>query len=92
LLSYILFNLFFYLLLHLRGCKHLVVCSRSGVGDSSRQAIFKFLREKYEAEIVVESCDSSSSSQTRALLEKIRNDMPPLRGIIHGAMVLYVDC
>ncbi|KAA6364360.1 MAG: putative polyketide synthase [Streblomastix strix] len=70
------------------GAKHLVQCSRSGGGDSQQTKKFDQLRSQYNAEIIVKKCDVSNSNQIRGLLADIRSDMPPLRGIIHGAMVL----
>ncbi|KAH7828358.1 putative beta-ketoacyl synthase [Monocercomonoides exilis] len=72
-----------------RGAKHLAVSSRSGAGNEERQRKFQMLREKYDAEIKVFSCDASSSSETRAMLAEIRKTMPPLTGVIHGAMLLH---
>ncbi|KAH7820135.1 putative polyketide synthase module [Monocercomonoides exilis] len=72
-----------------RGAKHLALSSRSGAGDINRQRQFEALRKKYGAEVRVFSCDSSSAEQTREMLAEIRRSMPPLRGLIHGAMLLH---
>ncbi|KAK2940311.1 putative Compactin diketide synthase mlcB [Blattamonas nauphoetae] len=59
-----------------------------GVGDEARQKTFEDLRQQYSAEIVVKAVDISNATATRALLAEIRSTMKPLRGVIHGAMVL----
>ncbi|KAK2958826.1 putative Highly reducing polyketide synthase easB [Blattamonas nauphoetae] len=71
-----------------RGAKHLVLCSRSGAGDMDRQATFEGLRQQYSAEIVVKALDVTNATETRAFLAEIRSTMKPIRGVIHGAMVL----
>jgi NADPH:quinone reductase-like Zn-dependent oxidoreductase/malonyl CoA-acyl carrier protein transacylase/SAM-dependent methyltransferase len=72
-----------------RGCKHLILCSRTGLGDTKRQTLFDSLKKKYNADIVVKCCDVSSPSEIRTLLSEIRSSGFPLRGVIHGAMVLH---
>jgi NADPH:quinone reductase-like Zn-dependent oxidoreductase/SAM-dependent methyltransferase/short-subunit dehydrogenase involved in D-alanine esterification of teichoic acids len=71
-----------------RGCKTLILTSRKGIRDSKQQSYFELLRRKYNANVIVKSCDASSVEQTKALLNEIRTSLPPLRGVIHGAMVL----
>ena len=34
------------------------------------------------------ACDLGDIDQTKAMLARIRRDLPPIRGIVHGAMVL----
>ncbi|KAH7821909.1 putative polyketide synthase PksE [Monocercomonoides exilis] len=72
-----------------RGAKYLAVSSRSGKGDSTRQQHFEALRKKYGADIRVFKCDASSPEETRAMLAEIRKTMPPITGVIHGAMLLH---
>lgn len=60
-----------------------------GRGDLARQRRFDALRKEFGAEIAVFKVDSSSREQTEEMLKTIRETMPPIRGIIHGAMVLH---
>ncbi len=70
-----------------RGARHLVLMGRSGVsGNEAREGIAS-LRQK-GVEVVVEAADVTDESQVGSVLDRIRNSMPPLRGVIHSAMVL----
>ncbi len=70
-----------------RGAKHLVLASRSGdAGQGVREAVGRL--EAAGAEVRVEAVDVSSEDQVRGLFGRIGAWAPPLRGIVHSAMVL----
>ena len=77
-----------------RGAKQLVLISRSGPStvpeksEAARQAV-KTLESK-GAEVVVAKADVTQEQQVAGVLADIRQSMPPLRGIIHAA-VIYDD-
>jgi len=70
-----------------RGAKTLILASRRGASnDAASQAVAEL--EALGAQVSVSQLDVTSADQVNALLAHIRQDMPPLRGIYHAAMVL----
>ncbi|WP_322062768.1 SDR family NAD(P)-dependent oxidoreductase [Paraburkholderia sp. J63] len=70
-----------------KGARHLVLVSRSGpVADEAREAIAA-LRER-GVEVHAAACDVTDRAALGALLTHIETQMPPLRGIVHAAMVI----
>jgi len=75
-----------------RGARHVVLAGRRKAAESARGApgvlgTIEALR-KDGAEIVVSQVDVGDPSQVEDLLEHIRKNMPPLRGVAHAAGVL----
>jgi acyl transferase domain-containing protein/NADPH:quinone reductase-like Zn-dependent oxidoreductase/NAD(P)-dependent dehydrogenase (short-subunit alcohol dehydrogenase family)/acyl carrier protein len=70
-----------------QGAKHLVLISRSG---SATGKVAELIDEAKAAgvEIVVRPCDVAKKSDVDALLATGIQGLPPVRGIVHGAMVL----
>ena len=69
------------------GARHVVLLSRRGVVLDSDNSILNDIRARGAA-VHLCSCDLGDIDQTKAALEQIRRDLPPIRGIVHGAMVL----
>ncbi|HZT80840.1 MAG TPA: SDR family NAD(P)-dependent oxidoreductase, partial [Gemmataceae bacterium] len=77
-----------------RGARNLVLVSRhaehalrgAGAGHPLRAAIAEL--EQLGARVVVRSADVSKEEDVAAVLAEIDRDLPPLRGIMHAAMVL----
>ena len=71
------------------GARHIVLASRSG-GD--KPEILELIRELFASgvKVSVEKCDVTLPQDVSRLLTGILRDMPPIRGIIHGAMVVKV--
>jgi NAD(P)-dependent dehydrogenase (short-subunit alcohol dehydrogenase family) len=69
------------------GLQHLVLVGRSGVSDEQTAAKVADLRSR-GAHVDVEAADISSRATVAALLERIDRELPPLRGVLHCAMVL----
>lgn len=72
------------------GARHLVLASRRGAGSSEAQQAVAALRET-GSQVLVAQVDVSQEQQVRQLVTTIRASAPPLRGIVHAAMVLE-DC
>ncbi|MGZ5829725.1 MAG: SDR family NAD(P)-dependent oxidoreductase [Xanthobacteraceae bacterium] len=69
------------------GARHLVLSSRSGnVAESDAPVLDEILN--YGATVHLRACDIGDVRATKGLLAEIRRDLPPLRGVVHGAMVL----
>jgi acyl transferase domain-containing protein/NADPH:quinone reductase-like Zn-dependent oxidoreductase/NAD(P)-dependent dehydrogenase (short-subunit alcohol dehydrogenase family)/acyl carrier protein len=69
------------------GAKSLVLISRRGL--SALEAI-EFVDSARTAgiRVLAEPCDVTNQSSVSCLLDRIRANMPPLRGVFHAAMVL----
>ncbi|KAB8221196.1 hypothetical protein BDV33DRAFT_202677 [Aspergillus novoparasiticus] len=72
------------------GAKHLVLLARSGDGKENVKRLIQ--RTKSEGvRIVAPRCDISNKADVRAAISMVQREMPPIRGVIFGAMVLR-DC
>ncbi|SIO27592.1 Acyl transferase domain-containing protein [Singulisphaera sp. GP187] len=70
-----------------RGAGHLVLLGRRGVAtEDARQAIAAI--ERLGARVVVRAADVAQAEDVARVLAEIDRDLPPLRGVIHAAMVL----
>jgi NAD(P)-dependent dehydrogenase (short-subunit alcohol dehydrogenase family)/acyl carrier protein len=69
-----------------KGAKHLVLVSRSGVHNTTKQELQKL--EQLGANITVAQVDISQKQQVADLLTTIAGSLPRLRGIIHAAGIL----
>lgn len=70
-----------------RGARHLVLTSRTGKPNESAAAAIAGLREA-GAEVVVEAADLTDRDALTALFARIERTMPPLKGVLHTAMVI----
>lgn len=66
-----------------RGARHLVLVSRSGATKETAPAIHKLTHTG--ARIESRAVDIADAQKLTALLDEIKQKMPPLRGILHGA-------
>ena len=69
-----------------QGARHLVLMSRSGPREDSLAA-FKALRTD-GVNVIDARGDVTHHADVRRVIDEIRTQGPPLRGVIHGAMVL----
>lgn len=70
-----------------RGARSLVLASRRGVlDDAGREIVARLTASGVDVKIV--SCDVGCRESLTLMLEQIRSTMPPLRGLIHSAMVI----
>lgn len=72
-----------------KGARNLILVSRSGVTDEdARQKV----RDLKNAGVTIEvcSCDLGDASEVERTLAPVLKRMPPMRGVIYGAMLLRV--
>ncbi len=70
-----------------KGVKQLVLASRSGAkSEEAKEAIRKM--EAMGTKVYAEPIDITNEETVAKVVEKIKAEMPPLKGIIHGAVVL----
>ena len=69
------------------GARHLVLMGRSGATSQAAQQAITALKET-GAEIIVAKANVTQEAEVARVLADIAQSMPPLRGIIHLAMVL----
>lgn len=72
-----------------RGAKNLIVCSRSA-NAQEKAGPFATEMEKLGCKIKAIGCDISDESELAKALAMCTQEMPPIRGVIQGAMVLQV--
>jgi NAD(P)-dependent dehydrogenase (short-subunit alcohol dehydrogenase family) len=72
------------------GAKNIVLLSRSGVLRGKPKEQTDALNEA-GANVVVRRCDVTNRADVKELVSEGLSGMPPVRGIIHGAMVLHVS-
>ncbi|KAK6606189.1 polyketide synthase [Botrytis cinerea] len=70
-----------------KGAKHLVLVSRNGSVNGKVREMVDDLKT-VGANIVIRRCDVSNSEAVNNLVTNELTDMPEVRGVIHGAMVL----
>ena len=73
------------------GARNIILASRSG---SSNQKVQNLVAELGHAgaKVVVYKCDVAEKNQLKSLVEEsAAQRMPPIRGVIHGVMVLRVS-
>lgn len=73
-----------------RGVKNLILLSRNA--QRSRQTEGGFLRalEALGTNVVIESCDICDLEALTGIVQKITKTLPPIKGVIHSAMILKV--
>jgi len=71
-----------------KGARSLVLISRSATVSDESKVIIDDLKDK-GIEVYMRACDVTDKAALRALISEIKRDkLPPLKGIIHAAMVL----
>ena len=71
-----------------RGARNLIFASRSGLKKAEAREVVKQLEEK-GATIAVHACDVSDTSDVASVISQ-SSRMPPICGVVQGAMVLQV--
>ncbi|MBX9258922.1 SDR family NAD(P)-dependent oxidoreductase [Desmonostoc muscorum CCALA 125] len=69
-----------------KGARHLVLTGRTEVSTATKERISDF--EQLGVGVLVVKADISEVAQVAEVLEKIKSELPPLRGIINAAGVL----
>lgn len=70
-----------------KGARHLVLLGRKGAESQEQQSAVIALKGT-GAEVVIAQADVSRRSDMEAVLQQIRERMPPLRGVVHAAGIL----
>ncbi|KAI3325140.1 ketoacyl-synt-domain-containing protein [Xylariaceae sp. AK1471] len=70
-----------------RGARHIVLVSRSGSATGRVKELIDEVAE-VGAEVIVRRCDVANPAEVEELINFGLEGMPPVRGLIHGAMVL----
>ncbi|ORY63888.1 putative polyketide synthase [Pseudomassariella vexata] len=70
-----------------RGARHLVLVSRSGSATGKVKELIEEVAQE-GAEVAVHRCDVANASEVENLVQSLQ-EMPPVRGLVHGAMVLH---
>ncbi|KAI8945912.1 ketoacyl-synt-domain-containing protein [Xylaria longipes] len=70
-----------------RGARHLVLVSRSGSATGKVKELIEEVAT-VGAEVIVRQCDVANPGDVEELINFGLEGMPPVRGLIHGAMVL----
>ncbi|HYO70633.1 MAG TPA: SDR family NAD(P)-dependent oxidoreductase, partial [Archangium sp.] len=69
-----------------KGARHLVLMGRSEPTEAARQTLQEL--EKAGARVVVERADVSKREQLEAAFARMEKELPPLKGVVHAAVVL----
>jgi short-subunit dehydrogenase len=73
-----------------KGAKNIVLVSRRASINNKLQALIDNLAPQ-GVQIIVKACDVSNLQSVEVLINEEMKDLPPVRGIIQGAMVLRVS-
>jgi acyl transferase domain-containing protein/NADPH:quinone reductase-like Zn-dependent oxidoreductase len=73
-----------------RGARNVVLSSRSSKVSSAVAEVIKDAKE-FGANVVVKSCNVVNKEDVDSLVKQLSAELPPIRGVIHTAMVLDVS-
>lgn len=73
-----------------KGARNIVLVSRSAAINDKVQALIDELATS-GTKVFVKPCDVASRQSVDALIKEEMKDLPPVRGVVHGAMVLRVS-
>ncbi|KAK4121887.1 polyketide synthase [Parathielavia appendiculata] len=71
-----------------QGARNLVLASRSGGADGAVADLVNDLQQTAKANITVKACDVADARSVENLMAECREQLPPIRGCVHAAMVL----
>jgi NAD(P)-dependent dehydrogenase (short-subunit alcohol dehydrogenase family) len=72
-----------------KGAKNIVLVSRTGTASGKVKQLIDEVATS-GVNILVQQCDVSNAESVKKLIEVDLASMPPVKGVIHGAMVLHV--
>jgi NAD(P)-dependent dehydrogenase (short-subunit alcohol dehydrogenase family) len=72
-----------------KGARNIVLVSRSASVNEQVQALIDELAVN-GTHVFVKPCDVSSKQSVENLVKEEMKELPPVRGVVHGAMVLRV--
>ena len=69
------------------GAKHIILLSRSG---TRQRGVAQLVKEQQQQgiNVVVRTCDVANAKEVHEILSECHATMPPIKGVIHGAMAL----
>ncbi|KAL8707059.1 MAG: hypothetical protein Q9225_007846 [Loekoesia sp. 1 TL-2023] len=70
-----------------QGAKNIILVSRSGMSQKGVPELIEELKA-LAVNVVAKQCDIADGSQLQSLVNECQQSMPPIRGVIHGAMAL----
>ncbi|KAL8631914.1 hypothetical protein Q9189_002390 [Teloschistes chrysophthalmus] len=70
-----------------QGARHIILASRSGIQQKGVSELVTELKA-IDVEVVVKQCNIADAAQVQSMIDDVNKTMPPIRGIIHGAMAL----
>lgn len=73
------------------GAMNIVLVSRSASASGKVKELMNDLRATAGANILLRRCDVADKSSVDALFRSGMTDLPPVRGVVHGSMVLKVS-
>lgn len=73
-----------------KGARNIVLVSRSGSMSEKLEALIHELAP-HGTQVLVKACDVSSRVDVERLVNEELTQLPPVRGVVHGAMVLRVS-
>jgi NADPH:quinone reductase-like Zn-dependent oxidoreductase len=71
-----------------KGARHIVLISRSGKATGKVGQLVEEAKSQ-GAQVVVKPCDVSDKAQVERLIKEGISHLPPVKGVIHAAMVLH---
>ncbi|MGJ8638642.1 MAG: thioester reductase domain-containing protein [Opitutaceae bacterium] len=72
-----------------RGCKNLILVSRSGLSAENSELIeFLEMARSKDVNVVVKALDIAIEADVKAMLGEIRSELPPLTTVVHSAFLL----
>lgn len=72
------------------GARTLVFLNRSGLSQDSSKSAARALEDK-GVRVIVRACDVSDSGQVSKAMTELKDTAPPIRGLIHAAMIVKVN-
>ena len=73
-----------------KGAKNIVLVSRSGSATGKVKELIEDMAA-IGAKIIVQRCDVTDADAVKKLVTKELVGLPPVRGVVHGTMVLHVS-
>lgn len=73
-----------------RGAKSIILLSRSGRLTGDTEGLEAEL-ESLGTKLTIHACDIGDKKQVLEVAKQCRENLPPVRGVVHAAMVLRVS-
>lgn len=73
-----------------RGARHIVLLSRSGKVTKELNQLVQDSRLLGASIYIIKRCDVANAARVKSLIAELEMTLPPIRGVIHAAMVLRV--